>query len=128
MPHGVLLSEFACDALPSRVALSSELRATTIGKRTSPSNQLLILARLITTVLSATSSMAKAHKTNHFQPFSISTPHFKNPYTDLHSSYILFIFGTPYIIKQNLCAFIFYNTNCYEKKSYFKYEFRNHFQ
>ena len=30
MPHGVLSSELACDAVPSRVALSSELRATAI--------------------------------------------------------------------------------------------------
>ena len=30
LPHGVLSSELACDAVPSRVALSSELRATEI--------------------------------------------------------------------------------------------------
>ena len=33
LPHGVLLSELACDALPSRVALLSELRATAIDGR-----------------------------------------------------------------------------------------------
>ena len=30
LPHGVLSSQLACDAVPSRVALSSELRATAI--------------------------------------------------------------------------------------------------
>ena len=33
LPHYVLLSELACDAVPSRVALSSELRATAIVSR-----------------------------------------------------------------------------------------------